>query len=250
MGREKARGEILTYIQGEDSFDTLEIKLSEIEKKYSMPESERKPLLIEAFEETVDHFLDDGILTIEEHTRLSKFKQHFDLSKDDLDKRDALTKIAKAAVLREILEGVIPQRISFDEPIPVNLQKGEQMVWAFPKSKYLEDKTRRHYVGGSHGVSVRVMKGVYYRASAFKGYPVETTERVHIDTGWVVVTTKNLYFVGPNKSVRIPYPKIVSFEPYRDGIGLIRDAATAKPQVFVTGDGWFTYNLVTNLSQM
>jgi len=54
----------------------------------------------------------------------------------------------------------------------------------------------------------------------------------------------------PEKSVRLPYAKIVSFEPFSDGIGVMRDAATAKPQIFVTGDGWFTYNLVTNLSQI
>ena len=29
----------------------------------------------------------------------------------------------------------------------------------------------------------------------------------------------------------------------------IRDAQTAKPQEFRTGDGWFIYNLVTNLAR-
>ena len=29
----------------------------------------------------------------------------------------------------------------------------------------------------------------------------------------------------------------------------MRDAQTAKPQTFRTGDGWFPYNLVTNLAQ-
>jgi len=27
-------------------------------------------------------------------------------------------------------------------------------------------------------------------------------------------------------------------------------AVTATPQTFITGDGWFTYNLVANLAQM
>lgn len=64
------------------------------------------------------------------------------------------------------------------------------------------------------------------------------------------VTTKHLYFAGDGKSFRVQYDKIVSFEPLNDGIGIQRDAATAKPQYFVTGDGWFIYNLVTNLAQM
>jgi hypothetical protein len=72
---------------------------------------------------------------------------------------------------------------------------------------------------------------------------------VLVDTGLVVVTDKNIYFSGPAKSLRIPYTKIVSFLPFEDGIGVIRDTPTAKPQIFTNGDGWFTYNLVTNLAQ-
>ena len=156
----------------------------------------------------------------------------------------------KAAVLRDVLDGIVPQRWSTDGNLPLNLQKGEHIVWAFPGSNYLEDKTRREYVGGSQGVSLRVMKGVYYRVGAFRGHAVEHTDRVHIDTGFVAITNKNIYFVGPRKSVRLPYSKIVSFEPFSDGIGIMRDTATAKPQLFVTGDGWFTYNLVTNLARL
>jgi hypothetical protein len=48
----------------------------------------------------------------------------------------------------------------------------------------------------------------------------------------------------------VAYDKIVSFTPYSDGIGIQRDAQTAKPQVFVTGDGWFTYNLIANLAKV
>ena len=35
-----------------------------------------------------------------------------------------------------------------------------------------------------------------------------------------------------------------------DGFGLMRDAQTAKPQSFRTGDGWFAFNLATNLARM
>ena len=30
----------------------------------------------------------------------------------------------------------------------------------------------------------------------------------------------------------------------------MRDNQRAKPETFTVGDGWFIYNLVTNLSQM
>jgi hypothetical protein len=249
-GRQQITAEVLQAIKGSKNFDDLDKTIAEIEQSCFVPPADRKALLIKGWEDAVEQFLEDGILDAIEEKRLSDFKERFSLSQNDLDRNGALTKTAKAAVLRDILNGVIPQRMSFNEKLPINFQKGEQIVWVFSDSKYLEEKTCRRYVGGSQGVSVRVMKGIYYRVGAFKGHAVEHTERVHIDNGWVVVTNKNIYFAGSRKSVRLPYEKIVTFEPFSDGIGVMRDNATAKPQIFVTGDGWFTYNLITNLSNI
>jgi len=73
---------------------------------------------------------------------------------------------------------------------------------------------------------------------------------VHVDTDLLGVTTKHIYFAGASKRFRINYSKIVAFEPYEDGIGVQRDAQRAKHQSFLTGDGWFVYNLIVNLAQM
>lgn len=249
-GREFILCEAAGAIQTGECYDKLIQKITSIEQKSEVPNTERNSLLVRAWETAVDKFLDDGILDEVEEKRLLGFKEHFGLSHDELDKNGALTKTTKAAILRDVLGGSIPQRITIDGNLPINLQKGEQVVWAFPNCKYFEDKVRRTYVGGSKGVSVRVMKGVYYRTGSFKGRSVEHTERVHMDTGLVAITNKHIYFAGSAKSTRIPYTKIVSFEPFSDGIGVMRDAATAKAQTFVTGDGWFTYNLVTNLAKL
>ena len=99
-------------------------------------------------------------------------------------------------------------------------------------------------------VSIRIAKGIYYRTGAFKGEKVETNETIHADTGLLGITNKHIYFSGRTKNFRIRHDKIVSFKTFSNGIGLQRDAATAKPQSFVTGDGWFTYNLLTNISQI
>ena len=63
------------------------------------------------------------------------------------------------------------------------------------------------------------------------------------------LTTKHIYFADRRKRLRVRYDKIVAFEPFSDGFGIMRDAQTAKPQTFRTGDGWFAYHLVTNLAQ-
>ena len=92
-------------------------------------------------------------------------------------------------------------------------------------------------------------RGLYYSPRQFRSRPIEWEETVHAGTGLLGLTTKHIYFHGARKKFRIRYDRIVSFDPYDDGFGIMRDAQTAKPQTFRTGDGWFAYNLAVNLSQ-
>ena len=100
---------------------------------------------------------------------------------------------------------------------------------------YLQTVVRRERRGSSHGLSIRVARGVYYRPSTFRSRPIEWEETVHADTGLLGLTTKHIYFAGNRKKFRVRYDRIVSFEPYQDGFGIMRDAQTAKPQTFRTG---------------
>lgn len=206
-----------------------------------------KNLAVQAWVLMVDRYLEDGILSDDEERSLTRFRTHFALDDAALDRNGALTRCAKAGVLRDLVNGVLPQRLPFQPGALVNLQKNERVIWAFPNTRYLEDKTRREMRGTSHGVSIRVMKGVYYRVGASKGRAVEFTERQHVDTGDLVITNKHLIFAGPTKSVRVPHSKIVAIQPYEDGFGIMRDAQNAKAQVFVTGDGWFCHNVMANV---
>ena len=114
---------------------------------------------------------------------------------------------------------------------------------------YLETVTRRERRSASHGVSVRAPRGLYHRPSTFRSRPIEWEETVHAGTGMLGLTTKHIYFAGSRKRFRVRYDRIVAFEPFSDGFGIMRDAQTSKPQTFRTGDGWSAYNLVTNLAQ-
>jgi hypothetical protein len=228
--------------------DTAKGRLAEIARLHYVHEGWIKTALIGGWERALDQVLQDGILSQEEESGLMAFANQFNLSKQDLDGNSAFTRAQRCTVLREVMQGNIPA-FATDRSLPFNLQKSETLVWVFENVPYYEQKVRRHFEGRSQGVSIRIMKGVYYRVGAFKGYPVETTELVHMDTGLLGVSSKHLYFSGSGKSLRIPYQKIVTFTPYEDGIGICRDTASAKPQSFKTGDGWFTYNLAVNLSK-
>jgi hypothetical protein len=249
-----ATGEITAAIEQAFTQPTLQEPLSrrveESAKHGFIPAPEKRQLLVAGWIHALEHFVDNGVLEEPQEAALVQFMKQFSLTRDELNASHSFDRMVKAAALREVMHGVITKRCTVTGSMPLNLQKSEEFVWAFPGTRYLEDRTRREYVGHSGGFSVRVARGLYYHASSFKGRPVEITERRAVDVGLFVVTNKNLYFAGPRKSMRIPYPKIVSFQSFSDGMGLVRDAASAKPQVFVTGDGWFTYNLVANLAKL
>lgn len=210
--------------------------------------ADQQTALLAGWHAAVTQLLEDGVVTAEEEASVARFQERFMLPANLLDRDGLLSKIAKAVVLRRFLNKE-PIDVQVEGIEGINLQKDEQPAWCFPGAQYLEDQQRREYGGTSQGVSVRLMSGLYYRMSAFKGEPIFSTERRSLGAGLLLVTDRNLYFHGAGKSMRIPFRKIVSFTPFSDGIGLVRDTATAKAQLFVTGDGWFTYNLITNLAR-
>lgn len=209
---------------------------------------ELKALILTGLEEAIDKALEDNTLTEEEENKLRDILLKFDFNVDELSSNKAYKKFIKALVLKDLLEGKVPNRLNIIGVLPFNLLKNEVPVWIFNNVKYYQLKTYRHYVGGSQGASIRIMKGVYYRVGGFRGHPVEETKLIKIDEGILCVTNRHIYFGGKLKSFRISYDKIVSFTPCSDGIGIQRDSANAKPEYFITEDGWFTYNLVVNLA--
>lgn len=72
----------------------------------------------------------------------------------------------------------------------------------------------------------------------------------HMERSLLGLTTKHVYFAGQRLKFRVKYERIVTFDPYTGGLGIMRDAQTAKSQSFVTSDGWGVYNLAVNLAEM
>ena len=219
-------------------------------RRTSMSNTHRRQLLVRAWEEAVEGVIEDGVVSLDEEAALAQYISHFDLTQEELDRNGAQTTLVQASVIRDVTQGIVPQRQTIEGRVPFNLMKSETLVWVIQDVDYLETVVRRERQGSSHGLSIRVARGVYYRPSTFRSRPIEWEETVHADTGLLGLTTKHIYFAGSRKKFRVRYDRIVSFDPYDDGFGIMRDAQTARPQAFRTGDGWFPYNLAVNLSQM
>ncbi len=132
---------------------------------------QRRRILIRAWEAAVEGTLEDGLLSLDEQNALEKYAGHFGLTQQDLDRNGVQTSLVQAAVIRDVTRGVIPQRQRVNGPVPFNLMKSEQLLWVIQDVDYLETVVRRERRGASHGVSIRVARGLHYRPSTFRSRP-------------------------------------------------------------------------------
>jgi len=119
---------------------------------------------------------------------------------------------AKMAVLEQLRTGELVLQLT--DEVPIILKKNEAPCLMLPNIQLHEDRMVRQRYGGA----VRLMKGVYVGTSRGESHP----ERRHVDTGDLILTDKRLVFVGSRKSADIDLRKILSIEPYSDGIALSR----------------------------
>lgn len=200
------------------------------------------------FDMAIDNYLNDGVIDAKENQTVARFMQFTGLPQSVLNANQSLEKVVQSKVLQDILQDNVPApNITINGDFPFLLGKGEHLIWLFRNITLHQQKVQREFVGRSRGVSVRVMKGVYYRTGGFKGHPVETTVMQRIGIGSVCLTDKNLYFASPEKSLKVPYTKILSIESYSNGIGLQKDGTSDKPMFLEGINSWFTYNVIANL---
>ena len=74
---------------------------------------------------------------------------------------------------------------------------------------YLETVTRRERRGSSHGVSIRVARGLYYQPRTFRSRAVEWEETVHQDCGLPGFSAKHNHCSGPRKKFRVRHDRVV-----------------------------------------
>ena len=179
--------------------------LSAAIRQAGLDPEETTRLLIQAWEAAVQSALEDGLVSLDEESALAKYTAHFSLTQQDLDGNRAQTSLVQAAVIRDVTQGIVPQRQNITGTIPFNLMKSETLVWVLQDVDYLETVVRRERRGNSHGLSIRVTRGVYYRPSTFRSRPIEWEETIHADTGLLGLTTKHIYFAGRKKKFRVRY---------------------------------------------
>jgi hypothetical protein len=244
------------YLNSSDTASKFKAAVTDTARSHFISDAELKDMAMAGCEGLLIAALQDHVLTHEEEQRIRGLATELAITQEVAPKLD--DKIFKAALLRDLValhgtgtlssvaQGVTEQV----RHLGLNLKRGEYVVWFFGGVTFLQFRTKTHYVGRSHGVSLRVMKGVYYRVGASRGEPVTSENLTQVDIGMLVVTQRTAYFKGPMRTVSIPTAKILSVDAYSDGISITRDAVNAKPQFFKLDDPWFAANLILKVAAL
>ena len=98
-------------------------------RRTSMSNTHRRQLLIRAWEEAVKGAIRDGLVSLDEENALAQYADHFGLTQEELNRNGAHTTLVQAGVIRDVTQGIIPQRQTIMGAIPFNLMKSETLVW-------------------------------------------------------------------------------------------------------------------------
>ena len=122
-------------------------ELTDSLRQSGMTKGQQTALLVRAWEAAVEGTLEDGLLTRDEENALARYMDHFNLTPEQLDRNGASTTLVQAAVIRDITEGIVPQRQNITGRIPFNLMKSETLVCG----SWTGSTTWRSSPGGSAG---------------------------------------------------------------------------------------------------
>ena len=177
---------------------------------------------------TLEAALADRRLTPEEFLHFSELAKEFGIEPSFGDA--TLKLMHRYSLFWRIEQGDIPVA-----NVPINLQKGEVCYFSAP-ARWLEYRKQVRTVGYySQGVSVRVMRGVYYRVGGSRPQRVTTEGLTALDTGVLYITNKRLIFDGTRRNLSLKLNTLLSFEAFSDGLALEKSSGKS-PHFILDGD--------------
>lgn len=190
-------------------------------------------------------FYDEGVPSDKIERRLKHVEALLPIS--ETDKKEAgIDRMAQSVLLQQLQQGITPQSIPLS--FPVMLGKNESALWYYDNVTMFLEKTKKEYVGGHSGFSIKVMKGVRYNTGKMNAHPIEYSTMENSGTGSLVITNKHILFCSNQQSIKLPYSKIIGLTPYCDGVEIHRDGKVGR-LVFQGFDSWFVSNLLPLINE-
>ena len=231
--------------------DTHLNELAEALRQSTLYSDERTNLLVRAWEAAVEGTLEDGLLSFDEENALARYLNHFGIDQRHAKPERGPDQHGQGRGHPGVDRGRRAPEAEHGGTAAVQPDEVRKtLVWTMGGVDYLEVVAHRERRGSSQGLNVRVARRLYYRPSTFRSRSVESEETVHQDTGPLGIHHQAPLLLRAEEEVPGPVRQdrelraLLRRPGYHAGT-----PRTAKPQSFVTGDGWFAYNLAANLAQ-
>ncbi len=167
----------------------------------------------EAFTSYVRQAVGDDVLTPEEETHVQELVRVLGIDLGSF--LAANPDLGRHVMIAEANGGFLPE-VSSPRLIP---RKGEIVHLEIPAT-LMKEVAIRQTQGGFSGFSIPIGKtGIRYRVGGYRGHSVVVgTQRVPADRGTLVVSSQRAVFLGGQKTLDLPYSKLVSLEVFGDGV--------------------------------
>ena len=228
-------------------FSGLKRKIEKLAKSCFVSEMDVRRSVVEGWNRAVTRAVESEKFSERTEHTLRTLAKQFELSKTDKDcrstwlsieeriKREASTRKRKheeqAAIISAVEEGTPIERDWSQHETTFKLQKSETLIYLFKNTVYREEILDKR---------AKSLYGIRFPAKNRMG---------NKGLGTMGLTTKHIYFVGILEVFRIRYDRIGTFSHRVGGIRIKRYAKSARPQEFLTGEGWFTYLLAKTLAR-
>lgn len=194
-----------------------------------MTEDQRRSCLGERqdyFGTVVNNRIKDGLLSDAAFKEVKAYQEALHLDYTDID--GVRPRISRAQELFHIHTGQIPELTQS----PILVQAGEKLYFTC-RAKLVEQKViGRRTVGGSRGISIRLMKGLSYRVGAYRGTSVAERGPVVVSVGDFCITSERFVFSGSEKSFSVTWEKLLSINVAYNGAILSPASGTTRMLVF------------------
>jgi hypothetical protein len=216
----------------------------------TIPHERYQGVVLEVLAETAKRANEDPNFSETEETRLLATLQNAGFGNGALSDSPDLERLHRAGVLRDLRNGVLPQRCTFGSGVV--LSKGEVPVWGFERVPIYERRQHREWVGGSCGYSVRLAKGFWVHQSAHRGRSVSYESDDLLGSGDFFISNKNLYVTVGGKISKFALKRLVNVQFYKDGLELQVDGA--RPRQFQVRlrepDAWLASSILCNVQNL
>jgi len=242
------RGFLAEYFTGQKSLKRVLQICYQITSVLPLATSKLQDTYLYMLNQAAENYMKDGLLTDDEQQRIEDYMNTLGLTTTNLPakyKDSEISRIEQTKILKQLQRGILPQS---NIQAPILLGKDEIVLWCYDGVTMWQEKVKKEFVGGHSGFTFRIVKGVNYRTGGFKGHPVEHSYMDNTGTGSLYITNKHIIFHSSERSVKIPYKKIIGLNPYQDGMGVQQDGANAKKLIFQGFDCSFVMNVMSFIS--